>query len=234
MSTPHNKAEQSEIAETVLLPGDPMRAKYIAEKFLTQTQICNDVRGMLGYTGLYRGKRVTVQGTGMGMPSASIYVNELLQFYGVKTLIRVGTCGSILPDIRLKDIIIATAASSDSGINRQRFGDISFAPAADFGLLCRASEFAEKKALRFRCAGVFSSDLFYDDRIKDRIKLLTAYGVAAIDMETCEIYTLAARYHASALSLLTVSDCVPSGERCTTEERQSAFKDMVELALAIL
>lgn len=234
MSTPHNSAGPGDIASRVLLPGDPLRAKFIADNFLEDPVCYNEVRGMLGYTGTYKGKTVSVQGTGMGMPSMSIYANELMEFYGVKTLIRVGTCGSIHPDVVLKDVVIALGASTDSNMNHDRFGNITFAPTASFALLDRAYRLAQQEEMKAVVANVFTSDKFYDDAIDQKIKLLSSYGVAAIDMETCELYSLAAKHGADALTLMTVSDSLVTGERCTTQERQTSFNDMIKIALEII
>lgn len=231
MSTPHNSANQGDIASKVLLPGDPLRAKFIAENFLENPVCYNEVRGMLGFTGTYKGKQVSVQGTGMGMPSMSIYANELMAFYGVRTLIRVGTCGSIHPDIKLKDVVIAIGASTDSNMNLDRFGGLCFAPTASFALLDRAYRLAQQKNIKAVVANVFTSDKFYDDKIEQKIKLLSSYGVAAIDMETCELYSLAAKHQVEALTIMTVSDSLVTGERCTTEDRQTSFNDMIKIAL---
>lgn len=234
MSTMHNSANIGDIASAVLLPGDPMRAKYIAENFLENAVCYNEVRGMLGFTGSYGGKRISVQGTGMGSPSVSIYANELMEHYGAQTLIRVGTCGSIRGDVRIKDVVIAVGASTDSGMNHDRFGNICFAPTASFELLMKAWEAAKAAGVKAVAAGVFTSDKFYDDRLDSKRDLMTSYGVAAMDMETSELYTLAARHGRKALSLLTVSDHLLTGEHCTTEERQTAFNDMIKLALEIV
>lgn len=234
MSTPHNSANMGDIASKVLLPGDPLRAKYIAENFLENPVCYNEVRGMLGFTGTYKGKKVSVQGTGMGIPSISIYASELMAFYGVKTLIRVGTCGSINPDIHLKDVVIAMGASTDSNMNHDRFGSISFAPTASFDLLDRAYHMALDEKMTAVVANVFTSDKFYDDAFEQKKKLLSSYGVAAVDMETCELYSLAARYGADALTLMTVSDSLVTGEHCTAEERQTSFSDMIRIALEII
>ncbi len=234
MSTPHNSAGPGDIASKVLLPGDPLRAKFIAVNFLENPVCYNEVRGMLGYTGTYKGKAVSVQGTGMGMPSMSIYANELMEFYGAKTLIRVGTCGSIHPDVVLKDVVIALGASTDSNMNHDRFGNITFAPTASFALLDRAYRLAQQEKLKAIVANVFTSDKFYDDAIEQKIKLLASYGVAAIDMETCELYSLAAKHGVEALTLMTVSDSLVTGERCTTQERQTSFNDMIKIALEII
>jgi len=234
MSTPHNSAGIGDIAPKVLLPGDPLRARYIAETFLDDPVCYNEVRGMYGFTGTYNGKRVSVQGTGMGMPSISIYTNELMEFYGVKTLIRVGTCGSIRPDVLLKDVVIALGASTDSNMNHDRFGSISFAPTASFPLLDRAYHLAQENRIRAVVANVFTSDKFYDDAMDRKRQILSSYGVAAVDMETCELYSLSAKYGADALTLMTVSDSLVTGERCTTEERQTSFRDMIRIALEII
>jgi len=234
MSTPHNSANQGDIASKVLLPGDPLRARFIAENFLENPVCYNEVRGMLGFTGSYKGKPVSVQGTGMGMPSLSIYANELMEFYSVKTLIRVGTCGSIHPDVLLKDVVIALGASTDSNMNHDRFGSISFAPTASFALLDRAYRHARQQNIKAVVANVFTSDKFYDDMLEQKTKLLSSYGVAAIDMEACELYSLAARHGVDALTLMTVSDNLVTGEKCTIEERQTSFCDMVRIALEII
>ena len=170
----------------------------------------------------------------MGIPSISIYANELMQFYGVKTLIRVGTCGSIRPDVNLKDVVIALGASTDSNINHDRFGSISYAPTASFDLLYRAYQLAKQENIKAVAANVFTSDKFYDDALNQKRELLSSYGVAAIDMETCELYSLAARYGADALTLMTVSDNLVTGEHCTSEERRTSFGDMIKIALEII
>ncbi len=234
MSTPHNSANAGDISDKVLLPGDPLRAKYIAENFLKNPVCYNEVRGMLGYTGTYNGKTVSVQGTGMGIPSMSIYANELMEFYGAKSLIRVGTCGTIHPSVQLKDTVIALGASTDSNMNRDRFGDIHFAPTASFALLEKAYQLTLKQNMKAVVANVFTSDKFYDDSIEWKKKVLSSYGVAVIDMETCELYSLAAKFGVDALTLMTVSDSLITGERCTIEERQTSFGDMVKIALEII
>ncbi len=234
MSTPHNAAKAGDIASKVLLPGDPMRARFIAENFLEDAVCYNEVRGMLGYTGTYKGKRVSVQGTGMGMPSMHIYASELMEVYGAKQLIRVGTCGSLREGIELKDVIIAMTSTTDSNMNRDRFGSISFAPAASFDLLKKAYERAQADQVKAVVSNIFTSDKFYDDRGKEKNSLLASYGVAAVDMETCELYTLAAKYGTDALTMLTVSDNLLTGEKCTAEERQTTFQDMIKIALEII
>ena len=234
MGTPHNSANVGDISDKILLPGDPMRAKYIAENFLEDISCYNEVRGMYGYTGYYKGKRVSVQGTGMGMPSMHIYANELMDVYGAKRLIRVGTCGSLREDVKLKDVVIAIGSTTDSNMNRDRFGSISFAPTADFFLLKNAYEESQKQGISAIVSNIFTSDKFYDDNGAQKNGLAAAYGIAAVDMETCELYTLAAKYHAQALTMLTVSDHLVTGERCTTEERQTSFQDRIKVALEII
>lgn len=233
MGTPHNMANKGDIAEKVLLPGDPMRAKFIAENFLENPVCYNEVRGMYGFTGTYKGERVSVQGTGMGMPSMHIYASELIREYGAKRLIRVGTCGSLREGIDLKDVVIAMASTTDSGMNKDRFGSISFAPTASFSLLKAAWEKAEELQVKAVVSNIFTSDKFYDDRGNEKNALLASYGVAAVDMETCELYTLALKYGVEALTMLTVSDNLLTGEKCTAEERQTAFLDMIRIALEI-
>lgn len=234
MSTPHNNANVGDIAEKILLPGDPLRAKYIAETFLENPVCYNDVRGMLGFTGMYNGKRVSVQGTGMGIPSMMIYADELINKYGVKNLIRVGTAGSISEDVNLRDVIIPMSASTDSGIIKNIFGKYNFSPTASFELLDKAYHLAKEKEINARVSSVFTSDLFYDDNMEEKRKLLTSYGICAIEMETAGLYVLGAKYNVSVLSLLTVSDSIVKNEACNAEERQTSFNDMVKLALEII
>lgn len=234
MGTPHNAANVGDIAEKVLLPGDPMRAKFIAETFLEDIVCYNNIRGMLGYTGTYKGKRVSVQGTGMGMPSMHIYASELITEYGAKTLIRVGTCGGLTEAVQLKDVLIAMGATTDSNMNRDRFGSISFAPIASFDLLRRAYDEAQKQGIHTMVSNIFTSDKFYDDRGAEKNKLAAAYGCAGVDMETCELYTLAAKYGVDALTMLTVSDDLVRGLKCSAEERQTTFNHMIQIALEIV
>jgi purine-nucleoside phosphorylase len=229
----HINAKQGEIAEKILLPGDPLRAKYIAETFLEDVICYNEVRGMLGFTGTYKGKRVSVQGTGMGIPSISIYVNELIRDYGVKNLVRVGSCGAIQKDIHVRDVILAMTSSTDSNINRQNFQGIDYAPCADFNLLNRAFENGAQMGMDIKAGSVLSADVFYRDSM-EIIKKLGDYGVLAVEMETTALYTLAAKYGVSALSILTVSDHIFTGEDTTAEERQTTFNDMVVIALETL
>ena len=226
----HIEAAPGQIAETILLPGDPLRAKYIAEKFLDNPVCYNKTRNIFGYTGTSKGQRISVQGTGMGIPSISIYVNELIKDYGVKQLIRVGTCGAMRKDIQLRDVIIAQAATTDSGIIRSIFGpSINYAPIADFNLLLTAYAKVVEQQIPVRVGNIVSVDRFYDDEI-DNDKL-TQYGIMAVEMETAGLYVLAAKYGVRALGLFTVSDHLVTGAACTAEERQTSFDDMIHIAL---
>lgn len=227
----HIDANKEDIAESILLPGDPLRAKYIADTFLKDIIQYNDVRGMYGYTGTYKGQRVSVQGTGMGVPSISIYVNELIQSYDVQKLIRVGTCGAIQKDVHVRDLIIAQGSTTDSQMNRMVFGGIDYAPLAHFGLLKTAYDIGLNKDLHIHVGNVFTSDAFYRDNAKEVNELLATYNVLAIEMETTALYTLAAKFGRQALSILTVSDHVVTGEETTAKERQTTFHDMMEIAL---
>ncbi|AEB76285.1 purine-nucleoside phosphorylase [Clostridium botulinum] len=228
----HIEAKENEIAETVLLPGDPLRAKFIAENFLEDVICYNKVRGMYGFTGTYRGKRVSVQGSGMGIPSMSIYANELIESYGVKNLIRVGTCGSINKDVKVRDIILAMGACTNSGTNRIRFNGMDFAPIASFSLLKKAYDIALNKGLSVKVGNILSSDLFYNDD-KDAISLWSKYGVLGIEMEASGLYTLGAKYGVNTLTILTVSDSIITGEETTAKERETTFTKMMEIALEI-
>ena len=225
-------AEEGAIAETVLLPGDPMRAKFIAENFLEDAVCYNTVRGMYGYTGTYKGKRVSVQGTGMGLPSHSIYVNELIQFYGAKRLIRVGTAGGISPKVNVRDIVLAQSACTNSSINKRRFKGLDYAPTANFDLLLKAYNKSMEKGANVKVGSVLSSDLFYDDT-NQGITMWSDYGVLAVEMETAELYTVAAKYGVEALSVLTISDHMLTGEETSPEEREKSFTQMMEIALEI-
>ncbi|WP_088808618.1 MULTISPECIES: purine-nucleoside phosphorylase [Listeria] len=226
----HIAAKQGEIAESILLPGDPLRAKHIAERFLEKPVLFNDVRGMLGFTGTYQGQKVSVMGTGMGVPSISIYVNELIQSYDVQNLIRVGTMGGMQKDVKVRDVVIAQAASTDSQINRNTFDGVDFAPVADFSLLKKAYDAGVEKGLSIKVGNVFSSDRFYNDEL-DKQKLAD-YGVLGIEMEAAALYTLAQKYNRRALAILTVSDHIFTGEETTALERQTTFDDMIEVALS--
>ncbi|WP_034341679.1 purine-nucleoside phosphorylase [Deinococcus misasensis] len=226
----HLNAKPGQIAETVLLPGDPLRAKHIAENFLENAEQHNDVRGMLGYTGTYKGHRISVQGSGMGIPSISIYVNELIRDYGCKKLIRVGTCGAYHEDVKVRDVILAQAASTDSQVNNIRFGGRNFAPIADFELLHQAYLAARRAGKAVRVGNIFSSDTFYNDH-PDHYKIWADFGVLAVEMEAAGLYTIAAKYGVQALTILTVSDHLVTGEATTSIERQTSFNDMVQIAL---
>lgn len=226
----HIGAKQNEIAKTVLMPGDPLRAKFIAETMLEDAVCYNTVRGMYGYTGTYKGKKVSVQGSGMGMPSMSIYAEELFRDYGVENIIRIGTCGTIQEDIQVRDVIIAMSASTDSNINNIRFGNANFAPTASFDLVYRAYQIAQEKNMKVAVGNVLSADLFYHED-PEAWKIWAKYNVLALEMEGAALYTLAAKYRRKALMLLTVSDNIITGEETTSEERQTTFTQMIELAL---
>lgn len=226
----HIGANKGDVAESILLPGDPLRAKYIADNFLEDVTQYNEVRGMYGYTGTYKGKRVSVQGTGMGVPSISIYVHELINEYGVKNLIRVGTCGAIQKDVKVRDVIIAMSASTNSGVNQHIFNGIDFAPTADFGLLKKAYDGAVSKGMNVKVGNVFTSDIFYNED-ETLIPNLAKHQVLAVEMESSALYTIAAKFGVHALSVLTVSDHILTGEETTSQERQETFNDMIYVAL---
>lgn len=225
----HIGAKENEIAETVLLPGDPLRAKYIAETFLEDVKCYNEVRGMLGFTGTYKGERISVQGTGMGVPSISIYINELMSSYGVQQLIRVGTCGAIQKDVKVRDVILAMSASTDNQMNRLTFGGVDYAPTANFDLLKKAYDTGIEKGLNLKVGNIFTADMFYNDNAE--LEKWARYGILAIEMESSALYTLAAKFGRKALSVLTVSDHILTGEETTSEERQTTFNDMIVVAL---
>jgi purine-nucleoside phosphorylase len=229
--TIHIGADEGEIAETVLMPGDPLRAKWAAEAFLENPVCVNDVRGMLGFTGTWKGRRVTIHGSGMGMPSLSIYVNELIRDYGVQTLIRIGSCGAMQQSVHLRDVVLAMTASSLSTPSRGIFRELNFAPCADWRLLRAAEEAAQGKGTSVHVGGIYSSDVFYDER-PDLNAEMTRHGVLAVEMEAAELYTLAARHGRRALAVLTVSDHLLTGAALAPSERQSGFSEMVEIALA--
>jgi purine-nucleoside phosphorylase len=230
MST-HIGAEPGQIAQRVLMPGDPLRAKWIAETFLDDVTCYSTVRNMLGYTGSYQGVEVSVQGSGMGMPSCSIYAHELINDYGVTTLIRVGSCGALSDSLKLRDVIAANGSSTDSAMNRVRFdGLIDYAPVADFSLLRSAVDAAGRHGVAMRVGPVLAADAFYTDR-PDLYDKLADYGVLAVEMESAALYTIAARYGARALTILTVSDHIKTGERTSAQEREQTFAEMVRIAL---
>ncbi len=226
----HIGAKTGDIAEAVLLPGDPLRATFIAENFLENPVEYSRVRGMYGFTGTYKGEKVSVQGTGMGIPSISIYVTELIEQYGVKKLIRIGSCGSTNPKIQLRDIIIAMSASTDASFNKLRFGGRDYAATADYELLEKAVQQAKKIHTPFHVGKILTSDSFYQDDPEDW-KLWADYGILAEEMETAALYTIAAKFKVQALALLTVSDDIITGATTTSEEREKTFTGMMEVAL---
>jgi len=228
--TIHIGAEPGDIAETVLLPGDPYRAKWAAETFLTEVRQVNNVRGMLGFTGRWNGHLVTIQGSGMGMPSLSIYVNELIRDYGAKTLIRIGSCGAMQDHIAVRDIIIALTASTLSTPSRGIFKELNFAPCANWSLLKSAVTAAEKTARPVHVGGIYSSDVFYDER-PDLNEQMIRHGVLGVEMEAAELYNLAARHWVRALAVLTVSDHLITKEALPSDQREHSFGEMVEIAL---
>ncbi len=227
--TIHIGAAAGDIAEVVLMPGDPYRARWAAERFLTGARLVNEVRGMLGYTGTWRGHPVTIHGSGMGMASLSIYANELIRDYGAQVLIRIGSAGAMQEAVKIRDVVLSTAATSLSTPSSALFREINFAPAADFALMRAAWAAAEGRAT-VHAGGVYSSDTFYDDR-PDLTDIMRAHGILCLEMETAELYTLAARHGRRALSVLTISDHLLTGESLPAAERERSFGDMVEIAL---
>ena len=228
----HIGAKAGQIAEAVLLPGDPLRAQFVADTYLENPECHSRIRGMLGFTGMYKGKRVSIQGTGMGIPSISIYAHELINEYGVKRLIRIGTCGALQEKLKLGEVVLAQAACTDSGVNRIRFRGCNFAPSASFELLLKAHKTAEKRGVSVRVGTVLTSDTFYSDE-PDSWKIWARYGVLAAEMETAALYTLAAGHDVQALSILTVSDSLVTGETAGSEQRQHSYTDMMEIALQV-
>jgi purine-nucleoside phosphorylase len=228
--TVHIGAEKGDIAPTVLMPGDPYRAKWAAENFLSDVRCVNEVRGMLGFTGTWNGHPVTIQGSGMGMPSMSIYANELIRDYDAQTLIRIGSCGAIQNSVAIRDVILAMTTSTLSTPSRGIFKEMNFAPCADFGLLAAAKAAAEAKGVSHHVGGIYSSDIFYDER-PDLDEQLERHGTLAIEMEAAELYILAARYQRRALAVLTVSDHLKTGEDLSSQDREQTFGDMVDIAL---
>lgn len=228
--TVHIGAKPGEIAETVLLPGDPYRAKWAAETFLDDAVCVNEVRGMLGFTGTWKGNRVTIHGTGMGMPSLSIYVNEMIQDYGAKTLIRIGSCGAMQESINVRDVIIAMATTSTTSMNDQIFRGANFAPCADWSLLKAAVTAAERRDTPVHVGNIFSSDVFYSES-PELDAQLERHNVLGVEMEAAELYTLAARHNVRALAVLTVSDHLKTHEALPSDQRERSFGDMVEIAL---
>lgn len=230
MPTPHLSAANGEFADTVLLPGDPLRARYIAERCFDDLKQVNEVRGALGFTGTYRGMPISVLGTGMGIPSASIYATELVAEFGVTRLVRVGSCGTVQDHIAMRDVILASGACTDSSVNRARYDGMDFAAIADFGLLRTAAEAAEARGIGVHVGNIHSADLFYDPR-PDVIATMERMGVLAVEMEAAGIYGVAAERGARALTVLTVSDHLKTGKKATAEERQTTFDEMVDVAL---
>ena len=226
----HIGAQPGDIADTVLLPGDPYRARWAAQTFLENPVLVNEVRGMLGYTGTWRGKRVTIHGSGMGMPSLSIYANELIRDYGAQTLIRIGSAGALQDHVKVRDVVLAQAASTCGSPSRSLFRELSFAPVADFGLLAAAHRVAQARGIPTHVGGIFSSDTFYDER-QDLSDQLQRHGTLCVEMEAAELYTLAARYGRRALAVLTISDHILSGEALPADQRERSFGAMVEIAL---
>ncbi|MDJ0925483.1 MAG: purine-nucleoside phosphorylase [Acidimicrobiia bacterium] len=231
MATPHISAAPGDFADTVLLPGDPLRAQYIAENFLEEAKLVTSVRNILGYTGTYNGKAVSVMGTGMGVPSASIYAIELVQEYGVKKLMRIGSCGAMQHSLKLRDIVIAMGACTDSNVNRARYGGYDFAAIADYGLLRAAVDIAEAHGKQVHVGNIYTADLFYHPDNEGRLEYNQRMGVLAVEMEAAGLYGLAAEYGARALALMTVSDHVLTHEATSADERQTTFNEMVEIAL---
>jgi purine-nucleoside phosphorylase len=231
--TPHNEAKPGDYAEAVLLPGDPLRAKWVAETFLDGARQVNGVRNCLGFTGAWKGKPVSVQATGMGQPSLAIYVHELLNFYGVKKALRIGTAGGLNAKVKVRDVIIAQGACSDSTIVRHGFGDYAYAPIADYGLLRAAVDGAAAKGLRWHVGNIVSSDIFYHADGLASYDSLIKGGVIGVEMEAATLYTLAARAGAQALAICTMTDCLITKEEISAADRQTSLKDMVTLALDV-
>ncbi|WP_170377739.1 purine-nucleoside phosphorylase [Ruegeria atlantica] len=228
--TIHIGAEKGEIAETVLMPGDPYRAKWAAETFLQDARLVNNVRGMLGFTGTWKGNPVSIQGSGMGMPSLSIYANELIRDFGAKTLIRIGSCGGMQDSVNIRDVILAMTSTTLSTPSRGILKELNFAPCADWGLLQAAAQAAAAKGTPTHIGGIYSSDVFYDER-PDLNEQMVRHGILGVEMEAAELYILAARHNCRALAVLTVSDHLLTGEALPSSERESSFGDMVEIAL---
>jgi purine-nucleoside phosphorylase len=228
--TIHIGAEKDDIADVVLMPGDPYRAKWAAETFLTDAKCVHEVRGMFGFTGLWNGNRVTIQGSGMGMPSMSIYANELIRDFDVQTLIRIGSCGGMQPHVKVRDVILAMTASTVATPSSTIFKELNFAPCADYGLLAAAAEAAKSMDVDVHVGGIYSSDTFYDER-PDLNKEMQHHGILGVEMEAAELYILAARYGRRALGVMTVSDHLLTGEALPADQRERSFGDMIEIAL---
>lgn len=230
MPTPHINANPGDFAETVLMPGDPLRAEFISKTWLKDAKLVNTVRNMFGYTGTWNGKQISVMAHGMGIPSCSIYATELIKDYGVKNVIRIGSCGALMPEIKLGEIIIAMGASTDSKVNRMRLMDHDYAAIADYDLLRTACDVAAEQKKNVRVGNVFSADLFYTPQ-PELFDKLERMKVMAVEMELAGIYGLAAEYGARALGILTVSDQIRTHEHMSAEARQTSFGEMIELAL---
>lgn len=230
MAAIHINAQPGDFAPSVLMPGDPLRAQYIAENFFEGARRVTDVRNMFGFTGSYKGGAISVMAHGMGIPSASIYATELIEEYGVKQLIRVGSCGTVQPSVRVRDIVIAMAASTDSKVNRMRFGGHDLAAVADYDLLQKAVQIARDQGLPHHVGNIFSADLFYTPQ-PELFDLMEKYGILGVEMETAGLYTIAAEHHVKALAICTVSDHIRSGEKLSSEDRQTSFNEMIEVAL---
>ena len=228
--TPHINAKPGAFADVCLMPGDPLRAKYIAETFLEGAELVNEVRNMLGYTGEYKGRRVSVMGSGMGIPSSSIYYKELITEYGVNKLIRVGSCGAISQDVKLRDIVIGMGACTDSKVNRMRFKNHDFAAIADYGLLENAVNSARNKNLSVKVGNLYSCDLFYSPE-QDIFDVMEKHGILGVEMEAAGLYGVCAEYGAKGLAICTTSDHIRRGEALSPEDRQSSFNEMIEIAL---
>jgi purine-nucleoside phosphorylase len=228
--TPHISASAGDFAPSVLLPGDPLRAEHIADNFLDDVTSVNEVRNMLGFTGTYEGIPISVMGTGMGIPSASIYATELVNEYGVERLIRVGSCGAVTEEVAIRDVILAIGACTDSLVNRTRYGGLDFAATADFWLLRAAAQGAEAKGIEVKVGNVHSTDLFYNPD-PDAFDRMEAMGVLAVEMEAAGLYGVAAEHGGRALTICTVSDHIRTGELTSSEDRQTSFDEMVEIAL---
>ncbi|WP_194090585.1 purine-nucleoside phosphorylase [Vibrio hibernica] len=230
MATPHINAEMGDFADVVLMPGDPLRAQYIAENFLDDAvQVCN-VRNMFGYTGTYQGRKVSVMGHGMGIASCSIYVTELFKDFGVKKIIRVGSCGAVSDDIKLRDVVIGMGACTDSKVNRIRFKDHDFAAIADYHMVKNAEEAAKARGIKVKVGNLFSADLFYTPD-PDMFTVMDKYDILGVEMEAAGIYGAAAEYGAKAVAICTVSDHIKSGEQTTSDERATTFNEMIYIAL---
>jgi len=230
MATPHINAEKGDFADTVLMPGDPLRAKYIADTYLENVRQVNDVRNMFGYTGTYKGREISVMGHGMGIPSVSIYAKELITDYGVKSIIRVGSCGAVRDDVNVRDVVIGMGACTDSKVNRMRFNDHDFAAIADFELTSHAVAAAKAQNVPVKVGNIFSADLFYNPQT-DMAELMKRYGIVGVEMEAAGLYGVAAEFGARALTICTVSDHILKGDSLSSADRQTTFNDMMVIAL---